>query len=621
MPEQRPFEQPVETPLDAASIEAQLAATEHARAFISDQAPHLGRLFGTDLQISIGTDKWSTDMTNGHVTVDPSFFTEKGYTSDMSVYATLHEVVAHLREVQTEPELTAQALQFRGQGKAEQIFHNILADIAGNHRIHAALPRMGEVAEELYDTKLFPSNNSETGLPIDYANTRAYPRHLQFLYKIMRQEMIADSQTVVQPEVDAAIDSLRNYEGQGDVIQLSTEAPKRRTDQLSAADRFKTWNKIIYPEYWKLIELDKQDPAAGADAAPNPGEGSAEHQPGEPQKGHGQFDAAYDDYFQQRHPEPLSEEEQEKVAAAAQQKAHEQSHPIDPQAAHDQQLREQTGYGLNEHLEYKSNIDRNLKAISRMRDIYRSVIGERMAYKRGLSRTAYSEGAMLDPNRLAQTIVDIKSGVREPEAYLQYEQRQGEIMAVGKTDYIFVFDCSSSMFNGPEGKKPADAAAQSAIILMEGLSAMQRDIEATEAADDTDLELDIQTALYTFGSQAECIKPLSKNLSDKNRLDIVHKVKTIQGTTADYLALQEIAEIPRAADRQRFVIVATDGRSDNDAASRAAQAKLRTQGVSVYGIGINSDEATALYAPHARRIDSASELPDALQTFIEGTFK
>ena len=628
MAEQRPVDIPQEAIIP--DLEAQDAA-EQARAFIGDVAPHLGRMFGTDLHITVGNG-WATNMKTGNVTVDPTFFTEKGYTPDMSAYATLHEVVAHLREVQIEPALTARVMRFSGKGKAESVFHNVLADVAGNNRIHAALPRMADVAHELYDTKLFPTIDRETGQPVNYANTREFPRHLQFLYKIIRQEMIPDSQTAVQPEVDEAIDRLRDYQGQGDVIAYSTEAPKRRGEQLSATDRFNTWTTIIYPEYQKLIELDKQDPEAGADAKSDPESGEGEGQSGESQHGqqsessdgqsqpgNGQFDNAYKSYEQNHHPEPLSHEEQEKVAEDAKQKAYERPQNINPQRAHDQQLREETGYGLREHQAYQADVAENSEAIARMRDIYRSVINERIALKRGLSRTTYSEGAILDPNRLPQTIIDIKSGVHEPEAYQQYERRKGETTAVGKTDYIFVFDCSGSMFQGETGKQPADAAAQSALILVEGLSAMQRDIEAAEAEYDMDLELDIRTALYTFGSSAECVKPLGNTLSDKDRLAIVHKIKQGRGSTADFLALEAIADIPLESDRQRIVVVVTDGGSDNDAQSRAAQNRLKQQGIHVYGVSINSDKAAELYAPNAKRIDDAKQLPDALEVFIEGT--
>ena len=596
-----------------------LTAEEAARqseAFIRDVAPHLGRMFGIpNLNIRIGKG-WATSLETGDVTADPSFFTERGYTADMSVYATLHEIVAHLREVQTEPALTARVMRFAGRGRAEGIFHNVLADIAGNNRIHAALPRMAKVAHELYDTKLFPTIEEETGEPVDYSATRKYPRHLQFLYKIIREEMIPDSETTVQPEVEEAIERLRDYHGQGDVIKYSTETPKRKGAQLSATDRFNTWIAVIYPEYQKLVELDKADPEAGADAKSESGD---QQQGGGEQSGGGQFDKAYDDYQERHHPEPLDHAEQQKVSEHARQNAHKKRKRIDPEQERDKQLRKETGFGIKAHQEYRTEVEKNSEAIARMRDVYRQVISERIALRRGLSRTAYTEGILLDPNRLPQTIVDIKTGVSEPEAFQRYERRKGETKAEGKTDYLFVFDCSGSMFEGEVGARSADAAAQSTVLLLEGLAAMQRDIQAAEEEYDMDLELDVRTAVYTFGTDAKCVKPLSNTLSDKDRLQALHEVRTQQGGTSDFLALEAIADIPLESDRKRVVIIATDGGSDDDERSLQAQARLRQQGVSMFCISINSDEAVELYRPDATRVDDAKDLPDAFEAFVEST--
>ena len=81
---------PQDTANETAAADADL---QKAEAFLRDVAPHLGRLFGMDLSIQVGNG-WATNMETGEVTADPRFFAERGYTPDMAVYATLHEVAA-----------------------------------------------------------------------------------------------------------------------------------------------------------------------------------------------------------------------------------------------------------------------------------------------------------------------------------------------------------------------------------------------------------------------------------------------------------------------------------------------------------------------------------------------
>src|SRR2546430_9393616 len=67
---------------------------------------------------------------------------------------------------------------FVSRGEAQGIFHNIFSDIAGNKRIHADLPSMAGVAEDLYRTKLFPDDKE------DRKSTRLNSSHSQISYAV-----------------------------------------------------------------------------------------------------------------------------------------------------------------------------------------------------------------------------------------------------------------------------------------------------------------------------------------------------------------------------------------------------------------------------------------------------
>lgn len=610
---------PPEALPDEGVLEKRAEALLGATAFLEHEVPYLGRLTGLDVDFQIG-DAWATDLRTGNIVIDPRFFVDRDYTSDHAIYATLHELWAHVRDVKRNPNIAARQLQFAKKGAAERLFNNILADILGNKLMHNVLPAMADVAIDLYDTRLFP--DVEDGEPVDYS---AKPLHIQLMYKMIRDEMIPDSETPVRSEVDAALEGLRNYRGAGDVIKYLTDPATK----ISDVERFEQILAIIYPVYRQLLDQSTQEKASqqqsageggqpSSDPTPSDSPGETDPSPGDPAQsdstGEGDpFSEDYDDYFTNKSPQPISDDDIEKAVR----ESTKQTKPkdINPQRELDKQLRQETGFGLNEHGQYKEELAKNIDAIDRMRDVFKSIVSERVSIKRGLSRSTYFEGDLLDPNRLAQTIVDIKSGATQPEAYQKYESRKGRTETVGNTDYIFVFDRSGSM--DLSGK--TQAAATAALIMLEGLSAVERDIQAAEAEYSLDLDLDIRTALYVFNGQSTCLKPLGNNLSDRERLTTHREILRTSGSTADFITLQDIASLPRDNGRQRFVIVVSDGESDNPSLASAAIRQLRQHGVFVYGVGIGSDDATELYKPYCKRVDNPDDLPDVLESFILGS--
>jgi Mg-chelatase subunit ChlD len=580
----------------------------------------------------------ATDPRSGDVLVDPRFFFEAGYTSpDQASYGILHETAAHVRTAVNNPRFNERVIAFAEKGDPQALFNNIFEDIAGNNLIHAVLPRMRGVARELYVERLF----KET----DYTS---FPRHVQFLYKTIREEMAPGSEVTVLPEVDEALAGLRDYKGQGDVIKYSTAVAKSARKAMGEEERFTIWQNIIYPVYESLLEQDRNDPERqdqGQDQGQGQeGDGENTNDQGESQQSSGQpqegsegntdqrsdderFGSFYDDFKQNRHPEPMSEEEEEKLREHAKEKAEQQArsqspgNPLSEQERQlDEKVRKETGHSLQEQRQYHAEITKWQTVIQEMRDVFQQVINDRVAEKRGLSRRNFAEGAVLDPDRLVQTVIDIRNNNEEPEAFRDYETKKGEAQAIGKTDYVFLFDISGSM----EGSK-ADAAAASAVIGLEGLAALQRDVEEAEATQKVDLDLDIRTAIYVFGDRAVCVKPLSTKVSPKERLDTYAAVADPNdGSTQDYLALEEVEGWEVEPDRRRILIAVSDGGSNdgfNDTSPRARRAidKLRGKGWFVYGISIGSDEAEALYKPTARRVDDPAKLPETIQGFIEST--
>lgn len=631
------IEPPELTPEQEALVEEFRVALDDAEKFLLDQKPAICRLTGLEVRAVVGKG-WATYPETGLVTIDPLFFIEKGYSANHCVFAILHELMSHVRDIKRDPVFAARQHAFIISGKdpqeqqARSIFNNILTDIHGNKQIMNMLPAMREVGADLYDNRLFPTEHD--GKPVDYTNI---PMHLQFLYKIIRQEMIPGSETPVRQEVDEAIDQLRNFQGgQFDLISFLTDPGARGSNgkKLSGSDRFDYWLTQIWPQYEKLMQLDKQEAknTEQQNSSQQAGSDINEQQDTDPSQNDNTkqdsnpFADAYADYFDNKHPEPFSPEEHEKIHnaidKAAQEKRHETMTPEQRerarQIAADRRYQEQTGHSLHKKQHYDNEVKRLHGQIDQMRQVFRSVLNEVVTTRRGLSRRSHQDGDILDPNCLAQTVVDIKSGIT-PEAFRRCETVRGRAELNCKTDYYFVFDCSGSMSG-----KPAQAAASCAVIMLEGLAGMERDIRKLEEQQSIDLsDLSIRTSLYTFGTDATCHKPLSSNLNDKQRLDTYTAIAAANaGWTADYLALQEITALPHDRDRQRIVVVVTDGVSNDPDATQAAISQLRRdQNTVVYGVSIGSDAAEQLYAPNAKLINDPKDLPNVLQSFIETTIQ
>lgn len=226
---------------------------------------------------------------------------------------------------------------------------------------------------------------------------------------------------------------------------------------------------------------------------------------------------------------------------------------------------------------------------------------------------------MLDPNRLAQTVIDLSSGVTEPAAFLDYERARGETEIIGNTDYFLVADTSGSM-----GGEKAEAAAASTLIFLEGLSALQADIEEAEAVHGVELGLTIRSSVYTFDTDTKNRKPLSPELDTRERIESFQAVASAGGgATADFLALEAIANEPHTdTERRRVIVVITDGESDDpERAGRAIQALRSQPQTFIHAISIGSQDAVDLYAPNAKRNDDPATLPEAIEALLEETLR
>ncbi|MHA3683236.1 vWA domain-containing protein [Leucobacter sp. HY1910] len=279
--------------------------------------------------------------------------------------------------------------------------------------------------------------------------------------------------------------------------------------------------------------------------------------------------------------------------------------------------------------DYEARTSALASSIEDMRGVWHEVTAERVASVAALGRTPQAEGETLDTRALATGLAAVRAGVSHPRVFLQREHHTRRTHRAGNTDYVLLIDRSSSM----QGR-PARAAADAAIVMLEGLAAAARDIAQAEATSGLDLELQLRTALIVFDARAHVVKSLSAGVSDDVRHRLLAAVSAPQGSTNDAAALDAAAAQLRggssgngaggawagsalgAKQRRRIAFVLSDGGTNDPVAAAHALRRLRALGTTVFGIGLGSDDLRERYAPHGARIDKPELLATAVSDLI-----
>jgi Mg-chelatase subunit ChlD len=592
------------------------AGSAEAEQFLEAQFGDLAAIAGLrGIRVSVAQrgEGWSTNMQTGNIKVDPSFFLEQGYRPEWCVYGTMHEMLAHLKMAVTDPETAQRESAHSRKSKPHHLFHNILSDVAGNRDIARHLPVMADVAPVVYREKLFPE--------VDYSSR---PRHIQLLYKIIRDEMIPGSDAKVTPDVQEVIDRLRNFRGSGeDVIKRATDPRTTYREQQDIR------MALIWPEYFELLKQDIEDRKKNPQPEGEPGEGGGESgEGGEPTEGSTEptergigreaGEIFSDDYkdAEGRHAEPISDDELGKVMRDAKKMPSNQTPEQRAKAA----AEKQTGHTSREIQKYRETLTQHWPQVDTLvNDYFSQIISRRLATAKRF-KGGQRDGATIDGSSLAQGYADFRGG-GEPYIFNREETHEKLTQAPGGYDVFLVIDGSGSM-----GGQKAEMAAASGAIMLEALNQFQEQITESEVSHRVNLGLDIRTQVSIFGSDSTDIKPLSGTLTEKNRLDtFVAATAADAGGTGDYLTLEQIISSydetlsaeDNAEGRKRLVIVLTDGESDNKDRASASIKALRSRGFLVHAISIGSPAAAQLYSPSGREIRDPGDLPAALIELLE----
>lgn len=274
--------------------------------------------------------------------------------------------------------------------------------------------------------------------------------------------------------------------------------------------------------------------------------------------------------------------------------------------------------------EYRARVHEHEASIAAVREVWRSIIAERIGERRSLARIPEPWGETLDRGSLAQIIAEATAGVERPRAFVSLQRYPRRTRRSGSTDYVLLIDRSASMRGAP-----AESAATAAMVMLESLAGVARDIHAEEQSLGIDLDLALRTALIVFDTTPLVVKPLAGALDDSARRRVHAEIRSPRGSTNDAAALRMAAselgidharEVQNGAgvERRRVVIFVSDGGTDDGGRAAQELGALRRAGVAVFGIGIRTSDVAHRFAPNGIRLDDPAALAPELERLIVG---
>lgn len=154
----------------------------------------------------------------------------------------------------------------------------------------------------------------------------------------------------------------------------------------------------------------------------------------------------------------------------------------------------------------------------------------------------------------------------------------------------------------------ATTAARSAIAVLEGLDMFNELMKAETRRQGFELDYDARTGVVVFNTSFTVPKPLGLSLTTQERIAATKDIQNVAGGTDTTPALNYIEGVYRtepATDRKKVVVVLSDGEDPRPDDLASAIQALRTRGVLVYPIYLESE----VVDNQGVRIDNVSDLP------------
>lgn len=639
-----------------------LGKREAEASFFAREERILGDIAGGGVFKFRRGNQWAINPETGEATYDPKFFEDKGYTRSQALFASFHEIRAHLVESaqllsSPEGDKANQRLKQRSEKKKRiHLWENIRQDIKGNRSILKIAPSLDTQIQTLYKEKLFPVTDM----------TSQY-KHLQFMDAIIRRAMVPGEEVKISPEIEEEIKKLRNIKGK-DVIELATDPDQ---DPYLALRLSEKYIEPIIDKLWKEDKEEYEKKKKEGDDSDKKNQGQKE---GEPQEGEGGGQPSTDPFEEEynkreeAHPDtkedkakdkqdkekesnknknqkggsdqkqggkqspadPFEDEDEEKGKKDLDDIIREVIRNADPARRENRAYEEEHGITKEQAAQYYTEYQKIESYIEPLRQVFRRIIQERTVPKRRLG-SLKEEGVMVDPGLVTQTYLETRHGAKNPKTMKDFEGYTLPDNIPASFSIHLVADQSGSMADGDKHVFQRRAA----ILLMEALK------EFSDFSDSVSQELienlDIRTELRSFGvrtnTQTKVYKPLSKELTEVQRIEYFRGLLNISGGTNDYDALAEIeteldkrmmqdkkyAEELKSGRKREIVIVMSDGESNSPSQVALQLESLRAKGVKVVGVGVSQEGSAVVrtYAPDGKVAYKVSDLPQTIENLLE----
>lgn len=596
-----------------------------------------------DVTLERGDNGWAFDFKNRKLIYDPNFFIERGYNLQETLFVTTHELMAHYGELLRNPELVLKEANRYCSKEHLHLLHNIFEDALGNRRIVGELPFLEKTQKKLYKEKLFPQT--------DY---RENASHVQFAYGFIREMMVPNESVELSEEARQALEKLRAFgEDKIDILDLVT------TPTIEPKDRFQIMRNIVEPIYLELYkkDLEKEKNKQGSKKDSGKGEGSPKEgkgggqkgkkkwwqkgkkeskpsqEPGKPSEGAGdeskKAEAEAKKKFQKEYkvyndsnPQPLKPEDAKKLKKTLETMIGKRGGAPSLDQKIIEQWAKEHGVSAEDVLGYRKEYEEVAPLVRELREVFKKIVSRRLRERWKMSPQLETEGEALDEEMLAESYVESKAGGK-PAAFREITRSKKEEIGYGSLDMTLINDLSGSMNEGM--KLPMDR--KSKLLFLESLADFQKEIKEAEYESGVSLGLEVKTETRAFGDFGDAeLKPLSPELSEKDRIAIWKKLHKGDGGTPDYLSLEAVEKSInedyikelKEKRKRRVVVVLSDGESQDSGRVQRALDNLRKKGVIVSAFGMTSSGQAVkeTYKPDAEVIEDIRQLPKAMQNII-----
>ncbi len=599
------------------------------------------------------SDGFYIDLESGVVNLDTKWFAEKDFSKEQILWANLHEL-SHFRDLAQDPEgmmknfeyIREQAKETGGvmmqkweakysasdpefienlkkqrpiskkdpqktmnaveqaAYKIHHTFYNIFDDIYVNNLVARKAPKYeeeekgGEEAKKLYSEQLF----AET----DYSKL---PRHLQFGYKLIREEMVKDEEVILNDEVADVMQEKIKFQGKErtpkEIVEEFIKVKGGR--DTKGGQRYFILQKTLEPIFKELLakDLEEWEPEKPLKQKGEGGEGESQKGSANP------FNQDYQEYEEnnpdQINPEEIKEwmdkyqedkkkeeerkaEEEEEESKSAQQKAKEAQAKMNKEWSEKYNINYET---LQQYRKIEQEVEPYLEDLSRLWQ--RIVFGSTKEIERGMEGH-FKTGTELDVQKTIEQWPQIEKGKQE-EARIFKRMTEKEV-SIQKPELIrmrLVGDMSGSM-----GDAERHTLQQCFVLLLSSLREFNTYLNLSRSQTKSKLETD--TEAWIFGSYAEKVKKLrSESGYDDEQIEIVKIFEELQNTiggTYDNKALEAISHSLTPEDKEKIrqekimeiIFEITDGGSNVPTDARNAVDKLSESGAIVRAFQIGSTD-------------------------------